>query len=132
MARTAAVREMYDSDKITVTPERLITMLYDRLVIDLEVAEAAVGDGDRYGANEHLVHAQAIVLELLSALDTEAWNGASRLASLYVWIVQELMAANVRQDVGAVAHCLSLVEPLRDAWHQAAIQTASAGLGAAV
>jgi flagellar protein FliS len=125
MARMAAVRAEYASDKVTTSPERLVTMLYDRLVRDLVGAEQAIEDGDRDAAHRDLVHAQDIVVELLGALDHAAWAGASQLASLYTWILGELLQANVQQDAGRVTHCRSLVEPLAEAWHTAAATVAA-------
>ena len=131
MARMADVRARYASDKVTTSPERLITMLYDRLLVDLDSAEEAMVRGDRETAHRELGHAQAIVLELLASLEQESWSGGAGLAQLYVWMVRHLVNANIHQDTGALQHCRELVTPLRDAWRDAAIQT-SPGLGAAV
>jgi flagellar protein FliS len=122
MARMADARRMYSGDKVTTTPERLITMLYDRLMRDLVAAEQAIVSCDRESANDELNHAQAIVAELFGALDLDAWQGARQLAQLYTWLLQQLLHANVEQDVELVRHCRRLVEPLAEAWHQAAAQ----------
>lgn len=120
MARTAAVQSMYASDRVTTTPERLITMLFDRLTRDLIAGQDAIERADRARANEELVHAQHIVFELLSALDTSKWSGAPQLAQLYSWVLQQLFQANVEQDAEKVAHCRELMEPLGETWHQVA------------
>ncbi|MGF1660906.1 MAG: flagellar export chaperone FliS [Kineosporiaceae bacterium] len=104
----------------TATPAGLLVMLYDRLVVDLVRSEEALAGGDRGGAHTALVHAQEIVAELLSTLDTEAWDGAGRLAGLYTYLLRELVGANVARDAARVAACRGLVEPLRDAWREAA------------
>lgn len=119
-----ALRARYLSDSIsTASPARLLTMLYDRLVLDLTVAEQALGDGDRKGAGERLCHAQDILLELRSSLDVEAWSGGPALAALYAHMTTELVQANVAGDAAKAEYVRGLVEPLRDAWH-----TAAAGL----
>jgi len=123
MARTAG-RQAYASDSVTTTPERLIPMLFDRLVRDLVGGEQAITDGDREAANEQLCHAQLIVAELLASLDLEAWSGAPQLAQLYAWLMQQLLHANVNQDVELVQHCRRLVEPLAETWHAAAAEVA--------
>jgi len=132
MARMAAVRNAYSNDSVVTTPERLVTMLYDRLSRDLVGAEAAIERHDRETANALLVHGQEIVFELLSALDTGAWESAPDLARLYGWMVRQLVAANVEQDAAKVRHVRSLVEPLGQAWHEAANAVATDALGAAV
>ena len=108
----------------TASPAKLLTMLYDRLVRDLVVAEAALAAGDVPSANAQLVHAQEIIWELLSGLDTTAWSGGPGLASLYQFLISELLTANIAKDIEQVATCRGLIEPLREAWHQAAEQLA--------
>src|SRR5947199_2880915 len=98
MARMAAVRDAYSNDTVVTTPERLITMLYDRLARDLVGAEAAIERHDREVANSLLVHAQEIVFELLSALDMSTWESAPDLARLYAWMLRKMVEANVDQD----------------------------------
>ncbi len=118
---TAAVRARYVSNSIsTASPQQLLVMLYDRLALDLERAQAAVAMGSRDVASEQLQHAQEIVLELRSSLQIDAWEGGPRLAALYSWLIGELVQANVKADRNRVASCLQVVEPLRDAWRQAA------------
>ena len=123
----ASLRARYMGDAVTTaSPQRLLVMLYDRLALDLERAQAALVEGDRQEASGQLQHAQDIVLELRSSLRVDAWEGGPRLAALYTWLINELVQANVKADRNRVASCLQVVEPLRDAWRQAA-----AGLAAA-
>lgn len=117
-----ALRARYIGDSVsTSSPGRLLVMLYERLVLDLAQAEAALRDGDREAGNRHLMHAQDIILELRASLDLTAWDGAARLASIYTFLLAELIAANVGADPARVAGCRVLVEPLLDAWRQAAL-----------
>ncbi|HVM19831.1 MAG TPA: flagellar export chaperone FliS [Egibacteraceae bacterium] len=120
-----AARNRYIRDAVsTVSPARLLTMLYDALVSDLELAEKAITERDLQAAHDRLVRAQEIVLELQSSLDLNAWDGAAGLMSLYQYMHRELVTANVRKDVKAVVAVRKTAEPLRDAWHQAAAATA--------
>jgi len=119
---TAAMRERYLQDSIsTASPGKLLVMLYDRLVLDLVQAEEALAGGDRAAAGPPLLHAQEIILELRSTLDLDAWEGAAGLADLYGWLLTELIDANVKGDAGKVATSRQIVEPLRDAWREAAL-----------
>ena len=121
----AALRARYLGDTVaTATPQQLLVMLYDRLALDLERAETALAAGDRQEAGEQLQHAQEIVLELLSSLRVDVWEGGPRLASLYNWLISELVQANVKLDANRIASCRQVVEPLRDAWRQAAASLA--------
>lgn len=121
----ASVRTRYVDDTVaTASPAKLLTMLYDRLVLDLERAELAQRGGDRGAAGPHLTHAQDIVSELLATLDVDAWDGAQQLMAVYTYLITELVQANVSGDAERTAACRGLVEPLRDAWHQAAQEVA--------
>ena len=125
----AALRARYMGDTVaTASPQQLLVMLYDRLAVDLERAEAALADGDRVAAAEQLTHAQDIVFELHSSLRVDLWEGGPRLASLYSWLIAELVQANVKADRNRVAACRQIVEPLRDAWRQAAASLAATPL----
>lgn len=119
-------RARYVQDAIeTASPARLLTMLYDRLVRDIAGAELAIATAAFSEANTLLLHAQDIVLELQSSLDTRTWSGAPGLSALYTYLYGELIAANTTKDAIRLAVCLRIVEPLRSAWHEAATLVAS-------
>jgi flagellar protein FliS len=121
------LRDRYLQDSInTASPGKLLVMLYDRLVMDLAQGEEGLRRGDREQANERITHAQEIILELRATLDVEAWAGAAGLASLYGFLLTELIQANIQRDADKVAACRELVEPLRDAWREAAAAAAGA------
>ena len=122
------IKNRYVGDSVaTASPARLVTMLYDRLVRDLVTAEGAIVEHDLAAANEALIHAQKILWELAAGLDPARWSGGPALAALYQFMITELLAANVGKDRDRVAAVRGLVEPLRDAWHQAAAEMAAAG-----
>jgi len=106
----------------TASPARLLVMLYDRLLLDIVQGRDALRQGHRIEADKHLRHAQDIVFELRSSLRVDQWDGASRLASIYSWLLKELIQANVDRDADKAEECRKLVEPLREAWHGAAAQ----------
>jgi flagellar protein FliS len=111
----------------TASPQQLLVMLYDRLALDLERGEQALVDGDRQAASEQLMHAQEIVLELRASLRVDVWDGGPRLSALYAWVLGELIQANLKRDVRRVRDCRKIVEPLRDAWREAAASLAASG-----
>ena len=123
----ASLRARYLGDAVaTASPQQVLVMLYDRLALDLERAQKAVAAGSREDASEQLQHAQAIVLELLSSLDVSAWEGGPRLAALYNWLIGEMVQANIKLDTNRISACRQVVEPLRDAWRQAAVALSTA------
>jgi flagellar protein FliS len=112
----------------TASPARLLVLLFDRLVLDLAQAEGAQRERRREEANRLLCHAQDIVLELRLSLDVAAWDGGPGLAALYDYLLRELVQANIQLDPDRTAACLALMEPLRDAWREAASQVAATTL----
>jgi flagellar secretion chaperone FliS len=122
----AALRARYLGDSVaTASPQQLLVKLYDRLALDLERGHIALVEGAREEANSQLQHAQEIVLELQSSLQVDAWEGGPRLMALYTWLYTELVRANTRGNAQIIADCRRVVEPLRDAWRQAAESLAS-------
>lgn len=121
MTLTTTMRDRYRTSAVeTMSPGRLLVALYDRLVLDLHRASAAILAHDHAGSHEALVHAQAIVAELHDCLDTGAWAPAKGLADLYRYLDSRLVRANLAKDAGIVDECLRIVEPLRAAWAEAA------------
>ncbi len=122
MNATAVLRaqQRYRDDAVlSATPERLVTMLYDRLMLDIDRGEAAQRAGDWAEANTQLQHAQAIVAELTVSLSND-WTGSQGLRALYTFLTQTLIGANIGRDPERTRTCHELVAPLRDAWHAAA------------
>ena len=123
---TASLRARYMGDTVaTASPQQLLVMLYDRLALDLQRAEEALVAGNKDVSHAQLLHAQEIVLELRASLQVDVWEGGPRLAALYSWVLGELMKANLKGDVRRVRDCRKVVEPLRDAWREAALSLAA-------
>ena len=119
----AAKRAEYARNAVlSATPARLLTMLYDRLLLDLTRAEAAQLAADWQVASENLKHAQAIVAELTSTLRTDLWDGAENLRAIYAYTLTTMMDANIHRSPERTRECINLLEPLRLAWHEAAAQ----------
>lgn len=125
-AAYAAQRARFVDDSIaTASPERLLTMLYDRLLLDLARAENAQVAGDRAEANRNLTHAQDIVLELAGSLRLDAWEGAVNLAAIYGFLHSELVRAHISAEPDRIRACRGLVEPLAQAWRAAALEVST-------
>ncbi|TWX38560.1 flagellar export chaperone FliS [Frigoribacterium sp. ACAM 257] len=119
---------------LSATPVQLVTMLYDRLLLDLARAEKAQVGQEWAIASEQLLHAQAIIAELTSSLRVDVWDGGEGLLALYGYTSTALVNANVHRDVALTREVTGLLEPLRQAWHEAATSLgggAAGGAGAA-
>ncbi len=115
-----------DNSVATASPARLLVMLCDRLVLDVQRGLAAQHAGDVAESHNQLVHAQEIIVHLRSTLRVEAWDGGPGLASIYDWLHNQLILANVRKDPTITEGCLSIVTDLADTWRTAALQSAQA------
>lgn len=122
-----ARRAEYNRDAIlSASPARLLTMLYDRLLLDLSRAEVAQDIEDWQAASEQLLHAQAIVAELTGSLKLDSWDGADALLGVYTFVNKALIYANTHRDVESTRLCITLLEPLRQTWHDASTQAPAA------
>ncbi|MHA7222576.1 flagellar export chaperone FliS [Arthrobacter sp. RHLT1-20] len=117
----AAQRNQYLADSVlSAPPARLLTMLYDRLLLDLGRAETAQQTANWPVASENLLHAQAIITELSSSLKVDSWDGANGLLGVYNYASTALINANIQRDPALTREAIDLLEPLRQAWHEAA------------
>lgn len=114
-------RSRYLADAVaTASPARLLTMLYDRLLLDLTRAQGALDDGDRAAATASVGHAEEVVAELMGALDDGGWDGSGPLMSIYSFVLSQLVRVGATGDGSPLAACRELLEPLATAWHDAA------------
>jgi flagellar secretion chaperone FliS len=129
---TAVLRNRFQTDGVaSISPERLLLALYDRVVTDLDAAAIAIHGAKPGEAHEKLVHAQEILEELHLALDRDAWDGAENLASLYQYAIERLIEANLRKDIAPVLEVKALIVPLAASWREAFEQLTGARATAA-
>ena len=124
---TTNARAAYlDASIATASPARLLVMLYDRLVLDVQRALDAQERGDNEATHHQLVHAQDIVMELHSSLKPEVFKGGHDLAALYAFLHRQLVRANMTKDAAVTTDCLRIVTDLAETWRQAALESALA------
>src|SRR6478735_1682541 len=122
-----SVRSQYVASAVaTVGPARLLTMLYERMLLDVDRAVTCLRAGQRTEGTQHLQHAQEIVAELMVSLQVDAWDGGAQLMSIYNYLLAELIEAGVKGDADRAAACRDLIIPLVEAWQDAADQLARA------
>jgi flagellar protein FliS len=123
---TAQLSQYNRTAILSASPAQLLTMLYDRLLLDLARAEAAQTSENWRAASEQLLHAQAIIAELQSSLKVDEWDGGPGLFALYTYINTAIIKSNINRNVYLTTECIGLIEPLRQAWVDAADQLAAA------
>jgi flagellar protein FliS len=113
-----------DASIATASPARLLVMLFDRLVLDVQRGLDAQRRGDLEDTNRHLTHAQDILLELNASLRPDEFKGGYELSALYSFLHRQLVTANVRKDASITDEVLTLVTDLCETWREAAMQCA--------
>jgi flagellar protein FliS len=107
-------------------------MLYDEAVkqLDRGLELLVLNSGDKKDPsriekiNKAVLKAQEIITELMVSLNFEQGGDiAKNLFSLYTWFNQELLEANVKQDPRRITVVRNMVNELRSAWNQIAVQT---------
>ena len=115
-----------DASIATASPARLLVMLFDRLVLDVQRGLDAQRRGDFEETHRQLTHAQDIVMELQSSLRADEFKGGYDLAALYSFLHRQLVMANIRKDASITGEVLTLVTDLSDAWREAALLSVGA------
>ncbi len=116
----------------TASPAQLVLMLYDGALARIEAAREALDaePRDLEVVNTSLHRAQAIVRELQVTLDHERGGDiASNLAGLYTYAQGQLVEANVHKAVGPLDEAAKVIQPLRDAWEAACVNSSVAVAG---
>jgi flagellar secretion chaperone FliS len=100
---------------------KLIIMLYDEAIKQLEYAIKMLGEGSRkYDAvNSAILRAQDMVTELMVSLDFEQGGEiASTLFSLYTFFNRQMMEANIEKDGKKLEEVMKQLSELKSAWDQ--------------
>lgn len=118
---------------MTASPQQLVLMLYDGAIRFMNQAIIFINAKKLGKAHEASVRAQDIFWELLSTLegDNEVTEG---LKSLYTFLIQNLVSANVKKEADMYRDCIVLTREMRDTWAQAmelAVKGSNSGGGAA-
>lgn len=124
--QTTNARAAYVGNAVsTASPARLLVMLVERLVLDVERGLHSQRDERWEDAHRHLTHAQDIVVELESSLDVEKMPGGRELAGLYDYLRRSLVTANIRRSAPATEQALTIARHVCDTWREAALAAAA-------
>jgi len=102
----------------TAAPLALVITLYRAAISSISKAEQALEAKALVEAHNHLIKAQQILGELMSALNPEAGELADNLMSLYAFLVRRLAEANVKKDAAELPRLRGILENLLEAWEQ--------------
>ncbi len=123
----------YHQTKVkTAGQGRLIVMLYDEAIKQLDKAEAEMTSPSRKLDIVHnsIVKAQDVITELMASLDFDKGGDIARnLYSLYTFFNQQLMEANIQKKPGNLKDIRNMLVELRDAWAAIEGKTQQSGNG---
>lgn len=117
-ARSSSVTR---EEVFNATPVHLLNMLFSRLMLDLERGKIALEGRDYVEANNQLLHAQEILTELSSSLDTTSWNGARNLLAVYQWCEVSIARGNIYKNPKLIEDAIRQLRSIQDSWREAAI-----------
>ena len=113
------VQRYLEADIQSISQEKLLVLLYEKMGLDLLEARQAIAAGDRIRMADRITHSQQIIAELRSALDHAIGGEISRnLEALYDFLFVEHLAILVDQDPRHVDNCLAVLTPLLAAWRE--------------
>lgn len=126
IVRAEELKQRYLTEAIvTASPATRLTMLYDRMIVDLRRADDGFESGDLKEVNDNLCHVQEILLTLRATLRTDLWEAAGELVSLYSFLHRELVLANLNKDREQARRAGTMIHELAEAWRQASQATSS-------
>ncbi|MGC8820236.1 MAG: flagellar export chaperone FliS [Fervidobacterium sp.] len=105
---------------MTASPAKLIEMLLEKAVSVLVESKKFIDEKNFTGANEKIVRAQDIIMELNLALDMEKGGDiAKNLRALYNFMYRTLLEANIKKDKKMIDDVISLLLDLLSTWREA-------------
>ncbi|MFH1019044.1 MAG: flagellar export chaperone FliS [Pseudomonadota bacterium] len=115
-----------------IQPVKLIHMLYERVLVHLELAEEGIREQTPKKRGENLGKAIAIITELQASIGSEDHSEAAQfLRGLYGAILVELPRVSVAQDVKVLRQARTYLERLKGIWEETAMREADVELTAA-
>lgn len=121
-SQTSSYREM---EVHAASPERLVCIVFEQLVVNLERARIAMERRDVELRVTSLRRARGLVSELLSTLDFEQGGTLPHeLAELYQFMLLQLIDVGQRGDIVTMRKLVNIASQLRDGFQGAAQQLA--------
>lgn len=110
--------QQYQQNSImTASPGELILLLYDGAIKFIKQAKVYIDEKDMQKANNAILKAEDIVAELMTDLDPD-YDISHDLYSLYEFINDCLVRANIKKDKELLDQSLDLINDMRQTWAQ--------------
>jgi flagellar protein FliS len=100
----------------TASKGKLIVMLYDGIIRNLDIAIEAIPEKQFEVANRSILNAQDIISELIVSLNMDAGDFSNNLLNIYSFLNTRLIDANMRKVVEPLRFVRKMASELREAW----------------
>jgi len=105
--------------KNTSNSVELLIMLYDGAIEFINKAKKAILEGSLQEKIDNLERVNRIIEELLASLNKKVGGKiAENLEMLYIFCLQELAKANLKNNIASLEVVEKILLELRDAWRQ--------------
>lgn len=116
------VTNQYQQNSVmTATPEELTLMLYNGAIKFVNIAKLSIENKNIKKAHEALIRAQDIIIELNATLNMD-YEISKNLRSLYEFILDRLVDANIKKEIEPLDEVLELLTELRDTWKEVIVK----------
>jgi len=102
----------------TAAPGKLLLMLFDGAVRNIDNAKKAINDKDINNAHNLIVKTQNIILEFIASLNME-YEISNNLFNLYEYLYYQLVQANAGKDIDKLDEVRGFLIEFRDTWEEA-------------
>lgn len=116
----AYARISVESGVMSASPHQLIVMLFDGAIASIRTARIHLEANNIAEKGKAISKAMDIINNgLLAALDAEKGGEiAERLASLYDYVIRQLLAANLHNDVECLDRAEAILNDIAGAWKE--------------
>ncbi|KYO64100.1 flagellar export chaperone FliS [Thermovenabulum gondwanense] len=102
-------------------PEKLVLMLYEGALKFLKLAKKSIEERNFVEANNNIIRVEDIVIELNMSLDMN-YEISKNLRSLYNFIYEKLIQANIKKDARILEEVEGILIGLKEAWQEAYLE----------
>jgi len=116
----AGAYSAYKNNSINfASKEQLLLMLLEGAVKYSKIGRQAILDKNILAAHENIIKTQNIFYELMATLDKSAGEWAESIFSVYEFITERLVQANMKKDIQIMNEVIPLIEEIRNIWTEA-------------
>jgi flagellar protein FliS len=109
-----------------LTAGELIILLFEEASVNINKAIMHINNKDICGAHNCIVKAENIILYLNDSLDM-SFPISEKLTSLYDYMYDQLVKANIKKDISILESILKMTHELKDTWEKAEISNRTSG-----